>query len=294
MKNSYEPNCTDLDIRFFLHSSLGLDPYSPRYDQISMSDHSTPRKAPLKPKQAFVDNAGYEDDLYEEPVLYPSGLPQTAFVAPDVSQPEIAPQVLIPTPHARRLVGRNPVMARPTSATQRPGPTSSRRARPSSARTEPLPLYASPTGHSYPNPPPGVPVNPRQLYGIRPSSAASSQVTPRYTGFGPGGDEEPPTSFDQARAVLSRAQSQLDRIQRGMEDKVPDETDGPVGVDSLYAKPLKTFESEPTVRMTRLPARPKSPRKMNQTEVAAMERAELEAQLLVSQALARARIKKRT
>ena len=275
----------------------GLDPHTPRYDE-----HATPRHvpAPFKSKYAFVDNAGFEGD-YEVPFVFPTGLPQTTLPTPEAPGQEVTPQDLIPSSYAGRGTGR------PTSAGQRPGSESSRRTRPSSARTEPMARYAPPPGYAaqYPVPYAGYPAQPggypavipgpsaypRRHHGNRPSSAASSQATPRRSGAAePGAD--PTNSFGQARAVFSRAQSQLDKMEH--EAKVPDASDGPISVNDLYGHPLKApSKPESAVRMSRLPPRQKSPRDMNQIDASAMEVAELEAQLLVSRALAKARVTKR-
>ena len=58
-------------------------------------------------------------------------------------------RVLIPTRYAQGYVGRAPVSrGRPTSASQHPGSVRPARARPTSARTDPMPRYAPPPGRT--------------------------------------------------------------------------------------------------------------------------------------------------
>lgn len=132
----------------------------------------------------------------------------------------------------------------------------------------------------------------------RPTVATAPQpsigTSPRYM-VDPERRQEPPSSYDGARMILSRAQANVDLFEQDSRVKVPDETDAAPPSAPLYATPKKKAHAQPIVRYTQSPAQKgSSPTNNPRLEMAAMERAELEAQLLVSRALARARTNVRT
>ena len=124
-------------LSFFL---LGFDPYIPQYEhEIYVKEDAIPNFPPPEPRQAFGGPIFDEDDehIYEEPAFTPASLPQTHLVTPRQNQK----RALIPTQYAPGYVGRS--RGRPTSASQHPGAArSARSARPTSARTDPMPRYA--------------------------------------------------------------------------------------------------------------------------------------------------------
>jgi len=94
-------------------------------------------------------------------------------------------------------------------------------------------------------------------------------------------DLEPKDPYVQARTMLDSAKRQVDRFER---EKSRDEPDG---LSNGHAKPRGVKVSRLTSPM------PRSPYKPSKEQFAAMEKAELEAQMLVSRALARARTNSR-
>ena len=132
----------------------------------------------------------------------------------------------------------------------------------------------------------------------RPTVATAPQpsigTSPRYM-VDPERRQEPRGSFDGARVILSRAQANVDRFEQDSRVNVPDETDAAPASEHLYARPQKRTHAQPIIRHTQSPAqKANSPTNNSRLEIAARERAELEAQLLVSRALARARTNVRT
>lgn len=131
----------------------------------------------------------------------------------------------------------------------------------------------------------------------RPTVATAPQpsigTSPRYM-VDPERRQEPPSSFDGARVILSRAQSNVDRFELDSRVNLPNETSAS---EPVYATPQKKTQphAQPSIRHTRTPTQKENyPTNSRRLEMAAMERAELEAQLLVSRALARARTNVRT
>ena len=116
-------------------------------EEVYVKDDFVRNGVPAEPKQAFVSPSFQEEDehIYEEPTIPPGSLPQTHLVSPQENQT----RVLIPTRYAQGYVGRAPVFrGRPTSASQHPGSVRPARARPTSARTDPIPRYAPPPGRA--------------------------------------------------------------------------------------------------------------------------------------------------
>lgn len=132
-------------------NTVGLDPYTVQYDEdvYYPRDAFIRRSVPAEPRQAFSNPSFHEDEhIYEEPMVSPASLPQTQFVSPQDNQA----RVLIPTPYARSYLGRVPVTkGRPTSASEHTGGARQTRARPTSARTEPMARYAPPPGRHSPH-----------------------------------------------------------------------------------------------------------------------------------------------
>lgn len=134
----------------------------------------------------------------------------------------------------------------------------------------------------------------------RPTVATAPQpsigTSPRYM-VDPERRQEPPSSFDGARVILSRAQANVDRFEQDSRVHAPDETDAAPESEPLYATPQKKTQprAQPIIRHAQTPAQKGNLQTNNSgLEVSAIERAELEAQLLVSRALARARANVRT
>ena len=132
----------------------------------------------------------------------------------------------------------------------------------------------------------------------RPTVATTPQpsigTSPRYM-VDPERRQQPPSSLDGVRMVLSRARANVDRFKQDSRVNVPDEADAAPGSEPLYATPQKKAPPHPVIRYSQSPAQKgNSPTNNPRLEMAAMERAELEAQLLVSRALARAKTKVRT
>lgn len=137
----------------------------------------------------------------------------------------------------------------------------------------------------------------RYMLSNRPTVATAPQpsigTSPRYM-VDPERRQEPPSSFDGARVILSRAQSNVDRFELDSRVNLPNETGAS---EPVYATPQKKTQShaQPSIRHARAPTQKENyPTNSPRLEMAAMERAELEAQLLVSRALARARTNVRT
>lgn len=122
----------------------------------------------------------------------------------------------------------------------------------------------------------------------RPTVATAPQpsigTSPRYMVDPEIPKEQPPSSFDGARVILSRAQANIDRFEQDRRVNAQDETDAASVSEHLYARPQKKIPLQ-TLTLRKEPSR---------FDVAAREHAELEAQLLVSRALARARSNVRT
>lgn len=120
----------------------------------------------------------------------------------------------------------------------------------------------------------------------RPTVATALQpsigTSPRYMVDPERQKEEPPSSFDGARAILSRAQANVDRFEKDSKSHAPGETDAAPAPERLYAKPPRKTPPHAALKEPFLTG-------SSRLDVAAREHAELEAQLLVSQALARAR-----
>lgn len=131
----------------------------------------------------------------------------------------------------------------------------------------------------------------------RPTVATAPQpsigTSPRYM-VDPERRQAPPSSFDGARVILSRAQANVDRFEQDSRVNVPDETDAAPASEPLYATPQKKPHAQLIIRHTQSPAQKGNSPTNSRLEMAAMERAELDAQLLVSRALARARTNVRT
>ena len=122
----------------------------------------------------------------------------------------------------------------------------------------------------------------------RPRVATAPQpsigTSPRYMVDPEIPKEQPPSSFDGARVILSRAQANVDRFELDSRVNAQAETDAVSVSERLYARPQKKIPLQ-TLTSRKEPSR---------FDVAAREHAELEAQLLVSRALARARSNVRT
>ena len=119
----------------------------------------------------------------------------------------------------------------------------------------------------------------------QPTVATASQpsigTSPRYMVDPERQRDQPPSSFQGARMILSRAQSNIDRFEDDSNRNILDETDVVPASESLSSH-ASTIRKEP------------SPKGTSRLDVTAREHAELEAQLLVSRALARARNNVRT
>lgn len=83
--------------------------------------------------------------------------------------------------------------------------------------------------------------------------------------------------YHEARTMLDTARKQVDRFER---EKLRDD---PEGVSNGHSKPRPAG-----IKLSRV-SKPRTANKEAQDKLAAMEKAELEAQMLVSRALARAR-----
>lgn len=134
----------------------------------------------------------------------------------------------------------------------------------------------------------------------RPTVATAPQpsigTSPRYM-VDPGQRQEPPSSYDGARIILSRAKANVDRFEQDSRVNVPDETGSLPASEPMYVTPQKKIQpyAQPVIRQSRSPSQKENSLTGNsRLEVSARERAELEAQLLVSRALARARTNVRT
>jgi len=134
----------------------------------------------------------------------------------------------------------------------------------------------------------------------RPTVATAPQpsigTSPRYM-VDPDRKQEPPSSFDGARVILSRAQANVDRFEQDSRLQAPDEPDAAPAAEPLYATPQKKTQShtQPIIRHAQTPVQKGSLQTNNsRLDMSAVERQELEAQLLVSRALARARTNVRT
>lgn len=129
----------------------------------------------------------------------------------------------------------------------------------------------------------------------RPTVATAPQpslgTSPRYM-VDPEQRPEPPSSFDGARVILSRAQANVDRLEQESRLQAPDEPDAAPASEPLYATPQKKTQphTQPIIGHVRTPVQRGNLQTNNsRLDMSAMERQELEAQLLVSRALARAR-----
>lgn len=126
----------------------------------------------------------------------------------------------------------------------------------------------------------------------RPTVATAPQpsigTSPRYM-VDPEWRQDPPSSFDGARVILSRAQANVDRFEQDSRLHAPDEPDS--ALEPLYATPQKTTHphTQPIIRHAQTPVKRGNLQTNPRLEMSAIERQELEAQLLVSRALARAR-----
>ncbi|EDO31116.1 predicted protein [Nematostella vectensis] len=274
-----------------LYESIAIpDPYVPQYGgSISFEDETSPR---------YYDN----NNTYEEPSLTPAALPESSLTYPNGPVPQ--PKVFVPTAHARGLTGpttSSPIKGRPTSARQSPQGT--RPTRPSSAHASPSSIYAPRDPRQFarevpPEPRPFAQEVPQEApaprrYGTRPTSAASTQpslgTSPRYMRE-PQGTREPKDPYQEARSILENAQRQVDRFERGRPRDEPDAGYSTPQRGSGYSTPQRPPDRG-VPRVTRIPP---TPGKAAQGQIAALEKAELEAQMLVSRALARARGNVRT
>ena len=134
----------------------------------------------------------------------------------------------------------------------------------------------------------------------RPTTATARQpsigTSPRYM-VDPERRHEPPSSFDGARVILSRAQTNVDRFEQDSRLHAPDEPDAAPASEPVYATPQKRTQphTQATIRHAQTPVQYGNLQTNNpRLEMSAIERQELEAQLLVSRALARARTNVRT
>ena len=131
------------------------------------------------------------------------------------------------------------------------------------------------------------------MLGSRPTVATAPQpsigTSPRYMVDPERQKEEPPSSFDSARVILSRAQANVDRFEQDSRSFVPDATDAASVPERPYARPQKRKPPHAHAAQKKT-----APTGGSRLDVAAREHAELEAQLLVSRALARARNNVRT
>lgn len=135
----------------------------------------------------------------------------------------------------------------------------------------------------------------RYMISNRPTVATAPQpslgTSPRYM-VDPEQRPEPPSSFDGARVILSRAQANVDRFEQESRLQAPDEPDAASASEPLYATPQKKTQphTQPVIRNARtLVQKGNLQTNHSRLDMSAMERQELEAQLLVSRALARAR-----
>ena len=140
----------------------------------------------------------------------------------------------------------------------------------------------------------------RYLPGNRPTVANAAQpsigTSPRYM-VDPERRQEPPSSFDSARMILARAKSNLDRFEEDSRINDSRETGPPPTSELVHSTPQKKIQphAQPVRGQSRFPSQQEvHPIRNSRMEVSARERAELEAQLLVSRALARARANVRT
>ena len=131
------------------------------------------------------------------------------------------------------------------------------------------------------------------MLGNRPTVATAPQpsigTSPRYMVDPERQKEEPPSSFDSARVILSRAQANVDRFEQDSRSFVPVATDAASAPERPYARPQKRKPPH-----SHAAQKETAPTGGSRLDVTAREHAELEAQLLVSRALARARNNVRT
>ncbi|KAK2565456.1 hypothetical protein P5673_010519 [Acropora cervicornis] len=259
----------------------GRDPYFVQY-----SDDYLPA-----PRQAFGGPPVHEDEhIYDEPRVIATSPSQTHLV---VSPRDDQTRAMVPIRYAPGFTGRSSPMSRgrPASAASHPGLTKRSGTRPTSARTDPMPRYAPPPGRTSPEnrafAGPTVPGS-RCMLANQPTVATASQpsigTSPRYMVDPERQRDQPPSSFQGARMILSRAQSNIDSFEDDSKRNVLDETDVVPASESLYMRPQKRAPSHAcTIR------KEPSPKGTSRLDVTAREHAELEAQLLVSRALARAR-----
>lgn len=132
----------------------------------------------------------------------------------------------------------------------------------------------------------------RYMTSNRPTVTTAPQpsigTSPRYM-VDPERRQDPPSSFDGARVILSRARANVDRFEQDSRLHALDEPDS--ALEPLYATPQKTTHphTQPIIRHAQTPVKRGNLQTNPQLEMSAIERQELEAQLLVSRALARAR-----
>lgn len=264
----------------------GGDPYFVQY-----SDDYLPA-----PRQAFGGPPVHEDEhIYDEPRVIATSPSQTHVV---VSPRDDQTRAMVPIRYAPGFTGISSPMSRgrPASAASHPGLTKRSGTRPTSARTDPMPRYAPPPGRTSPEnrafAGPTVPGS-RYMLANQPTVATASQpsigTSPRYMVDPERQRDQPPSSFQGARMILSRAQSNIDRFEDDSNRNILDETDVVPASESLYTRPQKRAPSHAsTIR------KEPSPKGTSRLDVTAREHAELEAQLLVSRALARARNNVRT
>ncbi|KAK3729693.1 hypothetical protein QZH41_012144 [Actinostola sp. cb2023] len=265
----------ELDQSGNLYQPIGPDFYVPQHEAIIIDDMS-PRSA---------------ENLYEEPLFTPASLPQSHITRPQGVPPSTPQNIYVRSPFPSDILRPHPQMTssagsgRPSSS--RPNTQGGRSTRPSSARSSPSTTYIRREPRPYEEPTgypksevSSVDFTPRSY--TRPTSATSTQrslgTSPRYMGTSRT-NMEPRDPYIQARTMLDSARKQVDRFER---EKSRDEPDG---ISNGHPKPRG-------VRVSRLTSQPKTPNKATQDQLAAMEKAELEAQLLVSRALARARTNK--
>ena len=137
----------------------------------------------------------------------------------------------------------------------------------------------------------------RYMLTNRPTVATAHQpsigTSPRYMVDPERPKENAPSSYDGARMILSRAQANVDRFEQNNRSNVREKTDAASASERLYAIPQKRPQKRTPPHALTAPKEP-SPTGNPRLDVAAREHAELEAQLLVSRALARARANVRT
>ena len=138
------------------------------------------------------------------------------------------------------------------------------------------------------------------MLGNRPTVATAPQpsigTSPRYM-VDPERRQEPPSSYDGARMILARAKSNLDRFEQDSRVNIPHETGPPPALEPTDATPQKKIQPhiQPVRGQSRYTSQEEThPIGNSRMKVSARERSELEAQLLVSRALARARANVRT